>query len=257
MKKFKSLASTLIKKKNLVIPITVVTAISLGILTGCGAYTNSNAKGDPLMPSATVESVVETEDETETTTQKPEETTTQKPDEAKDEKTERQNQDADPTEEASKETTQSSNEAKPSTQHTNQSTEHTTQAHVHNFKSETYYTTETQTVHHDAVTHTVHHDAVTHQETKYKTETIERGGYLCDDGAFFEDEGVAAKYCSDHGGIGYCSWKQRETVQVPHTETVVDQAAYDETVVDKPAWDEKVEIQVAHTREVCSCGATK
>ena len=241
------------KKKNLVITITVVTAISLGILTGCGAYTNSNAKGDPLMPSATVESVVETEDETETTTQKPEETTTQKPDEAKDEKTERQNQDADPTEA----TTQQSDDTKPSTQHTNQSTEPTTQAHVHNFKPETYYTTETQTVHHDAVTHTVHHDAVTHQETKYKTETIERGGYMCDDGAFFEDEGVAAEYCSDHGGIGYCSWKQTETVQVPYTETIIDQAAYDETVIDKPAWDEKVEVQVAHTRNVCSCGATK
>lgn len=244
------------KKKNLVITITVVTAISLGILTGCGAYTNSNAKGDPLMPSTTVESVVETEDETETTTQKPEETTTQKPDEAKDEKTERQNQDADPTEEADKETVHQSNDTKPSTHSTNQSTEPTTQAHVHNFKPETYYTTETQTVHHDAVTHTVHHDAVTHQETKYKTETIERGGYLCDDGAFFEDEGAAAAY-ADENLLGYCSWKQTETVQVPYTETVVDQTAYDETVTDKPAWDETVEVQVAHTREVCSCGATK
>lgn len=248
------------KKKNLVITITVVTAISLGILTGCGAYTNSNAKGDPLMPSATVESVVETEDETETTTQKPEETTqkteettTQKPDEAKDEKTERQNQDADPTEAT---TTQQSNDTKPSTQPTNQSTEPTTQAHVHNFKPETYYTTETQTVHHDAVTHTVHHDAVTHQETKYKTDTIERDGYMCDDGAFFEDIDEAAAYCNERI-LGYRSWTQRETVQVPYTETVVDQAAYDETVTDKPAWDEKVEVQVAHTREVCSCGATK
>ena len=247
------------KKKNLVITITVVTAISLGILTGCGAYTNSNAKGDPLMTSATVESVVETEDETETTTQKPEETTqkpeettTQKPDEAKDEKTERQNQDADPTEA----TTQETNDTKPSTQPTNQSAEPTTQAHVHNFKPETYYTTETQTVHHDAVTHTVHHDAVTHQETKYKTETIERDGYLCDDGAFFEDAGEAAAYSVEHL-LGYCSWKQTETVQVPYTETVVDQAAYDETVTDKPAWDETVEVQVPHTREVCSCGATK
>lgn len=254
MKKFKSLASTLIKKKNLVLTITVVTAISLGILTGCGAYTNSNAKGDPLMPSTTVESVVETEDETETTTQKPEETTTQKPDEAKDEKTERQNQDADPTEA----TTQETNDTKPSTQHTNQSTEPTTQAHVHNFKSETYYTTETQTIHHDAVTHTVHHDAITHQETTYTTETqdVEHSGYACSCcGSCYESRSAAQNCC----GVGYSDWiwTTTETVQVPYTETVVDQAAYDETVTDKPAWDEKVEVQVAHTREVCSCGATK
>ena len=49
-------------------------------------------------------------------------------------------------------------------------------------------------------------------------------------------------------------------LQVPHTETVtvVDQEAWDETVVDTPAWDETVEVQVPHTRTVCSeCGATK
>ena len=247
------------KKKNLVITITVVTAISLGILTGCGAYTNSNAKGDPLMPSTTVESVVETEDETETTTQKPEETTTQKPDEVKDEKTERQKQDADPTET----TTQQSNDTKPSTQPTNQSTEPTTQAHVHNFKSETYYTTETQTVHHDAVTHTVHHDAVTHQETvtTYTTETQKVHKFECRDcGATFDSDAAANDHmmnCEHYSG--YTDYYESVQVQVPHTETVtvVDQAAYDETVTDKPAWDEKVEVQVPHTREVCSCGATK
>ena len=238
MKKFKSLASTHIRKIAILL---VISTLSSTILCSCGDDKNST------------QIETETEDETETTTQKPEETTTQKPDEAKDEKTERQNQDADPTEAT---TAHQSNDTKPSTQPTNQSTEPTTQAHVHNFKPETYYTTETQTVHHDAVTHTVHHDAVTHQETKYKTETIERDGYLCDDGAFFEDEGVAAMYADEHL-LGYCSWTQRETVQVPYTETVVDQAAYDETITDKPAWDETVEVQVAHTREVCSCGATK
>ena len=237
MKKFKSLASTHIRKIAILL---VISTLPSTILCSCGDDKNST------------QIETETEDETETTTQKPEETTTQKPDEAKDEKTERQNQDADPTEA----TTQQSNDTKPSTQHTNQSTEPTTQAHVHNFKPETYYTTETQTIHHDAVTHTVHHDAVTHQETKYKTETIERDGYLCDDRAFFENEVDAANYADEHL-LGYCSWTQRETVQVPYTETVVDQAAYDETVTDKPAWDEKVEVQVPHTREVCSCGATK
>lgn len=235
MKKFKSLASTHIRKIAILL---VISTLSSTILCSCGDDKNST------------QIEAETEDETETTTQ---ETTTQKPDEVKDEKTESQKQDADPTET----TTQETNDTKPSTQPTNQSTEPTTQAHVHNYnKSETYYTTETQTVHHDAKTHTVHHDAVTHQETKYKTETIERAGYLCDDGAFFENAVDAARYADEHL-LGYCSWKQTETVQVPYTETVVDQAAYDETVVDKPAYDEKVEVQVPHTRQVCSCGATK
>ena len=227
MKKFKSLASTHIRKIAILL---VISTLSSTILCSCGDDKNST----------------QIEEETE-------ETTTQKPDEVKDEKTERQNQDADPTEA----TTQQSDDTKPSTQHTNQSAEPTTQAHVHNYnKTETYYTTETQTVHHDAKTHTVHHDAVTHQETKYKTETIGRDGYLCGDGTFFEDEVAAARYADEHL-LGYCSWTQTETVQVPYTETVVDQAAYDETVTDKPAWDETVEVQVAHTREVCSCGATK
>lgn len=245
MKKFKSLASTHIRKIAILL---VISTLSSTILCSCGDDKNSTQ--------------IETmnEDETETTTQKPEETTTQKPeetttqksDEVKDEKTERQNQDADPTEA----TTTQSDDAKPSTQPTTQATEPTTQAHVHNFKPETYYTTETKTVHHDAKTHIVHHDAVTHQETTYKTETIERGGYRCWDGAFFESEADAARYADEHL-LGYCSWKQTETVQVPYTETVVDQAAYDETVVDQEAYDETVEVQVAHTRNVCSCGATK
>lgn len=227
MKKFKSLASTHIRKIAILL---VISTLSSTILCSCGDDKNSTQ--------------IETE------------TTTQKPDEVKDEQTESQKQDADPTEA----TTQETNDAKPSTQHTNQST-NTEQAHVHKYtKSETYYTTETQTVHHDAVTHTVHHDAVTHQETTYTTETqtIETNGYFCDDGAFFEDAGAAAAYSVEHF-IGYCSGVKRETVtvQVPHTTTVVDQAAYDETVTDKPAWDEKVEVQVPHIREVCSCGATK
>lgn len=226
MKKFKSLASTHIRKIAILL---VMSTLSSTILCSCGDDKNSTQI----------------------------ETTTQKPDEVKDEKTESQKQDADPTET----TTQETNDAKPSTQHTNQSAEPTTQAHVHKFDSEeTYYTTETKTIHHDAVTHTVHHDAVTHQETTYTTETqtIETDGYLCDDGAFFTDSVAAGNYCLEHF-IGYCSWTKRETVtvQVPHTTTVVDRAAYDETVVDQEAYDEKVEVQVPHTRQVCSCGATK
>ena len=41
-----------------------------------------------------------------------------------------------------------------------------------------------------------------------------------------------------------------ETRMVPHTTTV--------TIVDQEAYDEVVEVQVEHTRTVCSeCGATK
>ena len=218
MKKFKSLASTHIRKIAILL---VISTLSSTILCSCGDDKNSTQ----------IETMIEEETE---------ETTTQETSETKTEQTERQNQEADPTED----TTQST---KPTTE----------QAHVHTWTTETYYTTETQKVHHDAVTHTVHHDAVTHQETKYKTETIERDGYLCDDGTFFENMADAAKYANDHL-LGWCSWMQTETVQVPYTETVVDQAAYDETVTDKPAWDETVEVQVPHTRTVCSkCGATK
>lgn len=224
MKKFKSLASTHIRKIAILL---VISTLSSTILCSCGDDKNSTQ--------------IETE------------TTTQKPDEVKDEKTESHKQDADPTEV----TTQETNDAKPSTQHTNQSSS-TEQTHVHKYKSETYYTTETQTVHHDAVTHTVHHDAVTHQETTYTTETqdVEHDGYACSGcGACYDSRGAAQNCC----GVGYSdwTWTTTETVQVPHTTTVVDQAAYDETVVDKPAWDEKVEVQVPHTREVCSCGAVK
>ena len=234
MKKFKSLASTHIRKIAILL---VMSTLSSTILCSCGDDKNSTQ----------IETMIEEETE---------ETTTQKPDEVKDEKTESQKQDADPTE-----TTTQANDTKPSTQHTSQSAEPTTQAHVHKFDSEeTYYTTETKTIHHDAVTHTVHHDAVTHQETTYTTETqtIETNGYFCDDGAFFESMADAANYADEHL-LGWYSGVKRETVtvQVPHTTTVIDQAAYDETVTDKPAYDEKVEVQVPHTRQVCSCGATK
>lgn len=220
MKKFKSLASTHIRKIAILL---VISTLSSAILCSCDDDKNST------------QIETETEDETDVTTQE----NTEKP--VKDTTTEQTvNQDADTTEEADKETAHQSNDTKPSTQPTTQST-NTEQDHVHNFKSETYYTTETQTV---------HHDAVTHQETTYTTETqvIERDGYMCDDGTFFENAVDAAWYADEHS-FGYCSWVKSETVtvQVPHTTTVVD----------KPAWDEEVEVQVPHTRNVCSCGATE
>ena len=221
IKKFKSLASAHIGKIAILL---VISTLSSTILCSCGDDKNST------------QIETETEDETDVTTQE----NTEKP--VKDTTTEQPvKQDADSTEVADKETAHQSDDTKPSTTpHTSQST-NTEQTHVHKFTQETYYTTETQTV---------HHDAVTHQETTYTTETqtIETNGYFCDDGAFFEDAGEAAAYSVEHL-LGYCSGVKRETVtvQVPHTTTVVD----------KPAWDEEVEVQVPHTRNVCSCGATE
>lgn len=221
MKKFKSLASTHIRKIAILL---VICTLSSTILCSCGDDKNSTQ----------IETMIEEETE---------ETTTQETSETKTEQTERHNQDADSTEDTAQETAHQSNSTQSSTtQSTTQSTKTTTeQAHVHTWTTETYYTTETQKV---------HHDAVTHQETTYTTETqtIETAGYLCDDGAFFTDEIAANEYCYAHL-LGYCSWVKSETVtvQVPHTTTVVD----------KPAWDEKVEVQVPHTRNVCKCGATK
>ena len=238
MKKFKSLASTHIRKIAILL---VISTLSSTILCSCGDDKNSTQ----------IETMIE------------EETTTQETSETKTEQTERQKQDADSTEDTAKKTTHQSNSTQSSTtQSTTQSTKPTTeQGHVHTWTTETYYTTEPQKVHRDAVTRVVHHDAVTHQETTYTTETqtIETAGYLCDDGAFFTDEIAANEYCYEHL-LGYRSWVKSETVtvQVPHTTTVVDQAAWDETVVDKPAYDETVDVQVPHTRTVCSkCGATK
>ena len=117
-KKFKSLASTLMKK-NLIVTFTVVTAISLGILTGCGAYQQANA--DPLtQPTTQIEQTIETEDNyqeteasgdiTETETQESTQESTQ---ETSEEQAELQNQDADPTEQ-----THNDNDNKPTTETT-------------------------------------------------------------------------------------------------------------------------------------------
>ena len=156
-------------------------------------------------------------------------------------------QDKDPTEATTQGTTQSNNNTtQPTT--TTQTTESTKPAHVHTWTTETYYTTETQTVHHDAVTHVVHHDAVTH--------TVHHDGcYTCKScGATFTSSEAAGAHCTNSmscytaGYSGSPGWD----------EEVVDTPAWDETVVDTPAWDETVEVQVPHTRSVCSeCGATK
>lgn len=247
-RKFKSLASTHIKKSILLLVISSMSALML-----CSCGNNED--------SASIETDVT-------------EATTQTPTEATSEQTELENQDKDPTEATTQQTTQSTTQettTAPTTQ--TQTTESTNPAHVHTWTTETYYTTETQTVHHDAVTHTVHHDAVTHQETvtTYTTETTtvhHDGEYVCNGcGATFTSASAAADHCDNGSDTCYYSgytgrpgWDETVETQVPHTETVtvVDQEAWDETVVDTPAWDETVEVQVPHTRTVCSeCGATQ
>ena len=246
-KNFKSLASTHIKKSILLLVISSMSALML-----CSCGNNED--------SASIET-----DVTEATTQTPTEATT--------EQTELENQDKDPTEATTQGTTQQTTQT-PSTTGTTQTPGNTNQntqtpttenpAHVHTWTTETYYTTETQVVHHDAVTHIVHHDAVTHQEqvTTYTTETQSVERFMCCDcGATFDSASAADAHCmSCEHYSGFTNYYETVETQVPHTETqtVVDQAAWDETVVDTPAWDETVEVQVPHTRTVCSeCGATK
>ena len=199
MKKFKSLASTHIRKIAILL---VISTLSSTILCSCGDDKNSTQ----------IETMIEEETE---------ETTTQETSETKTEQTERQNQEADPTED----TTQST---KPTTE----------QAHLHTWTTETYYTTETQTIHHDAVTHqetvttyttetqTIHHDAT-------------NGDYYCGGcGAHFTSESAASDHCANGSDECFCAGYSGHG--------------------GSPAWDEKVEVQVPHTRTVCSkCGATK
>lgn len=245
-RKFKSLASTHIKKSILLLVISSMSALML-----CSCGNNED--------SASIETDVT-------------EATTQTPTEATSEQTELENQDKDPTEATTQQTTQSTIQETTTAPTTTQTTESTNPGHVHTWTTETYYTTETQVVHHDAVTHTVHHDAVTHQETvtTYTTETTtvhHDGSYrCCGCGATFNSESAVISHCESNidclaaGYVGTPGYDETVTVQVPHTETVtvVDQEAWDETVVDTPAWDETVEVQVPHTRSVCSeCGATK
>ena len=108
----------------------------------------------------------------------------------------------------------------------------------------------------------VHHDDVTHTETTYTTETntiYHDGGshevFQCRDcGAQFTDHaavidhvyatehlsGLVSNFESDPG------WDEVVETQVPHTTTVVDQAAYDEAVAEK--------IEYTYCSE---CGAEK
>ena len=279
----KKLASTLMKK-NLIVTITVVTAISLGILTGCGAVNQANA--DPLtQPTTQIEQTIETEnnyqeteasdDITETETQESTQESTQ---ETSEEQAELQNQDADPTEAT---TQQSGNQndtqsTSPTTQTQNPSAE---QQHTHTWVTETRY----RTVHHDAVyenqtiiDQAAYDETVVDQaawdETTYTTEEQqvwhegEQIKYIeFSDGTMIpaSDSAAWAAYSDAHPDCGYSTtwvttegYYTTEYVQVPHvvhhdavTHVVHhDAVTHVEKVMVKDAYDE----QVPYTVTVCS-----
>lgn len=269
------------KNKSLIVTITVVTALSLGILTGCGAYQQANA--DPLTNPTQIEQTIEIEDETETqesteSTQEATQESSEATQETSTEQQELQNQDADPTE-------QSHNDNKPNNIETTDSKPSTEQAHTHTWVTETRY----RTVHHDAVyenktiidqaawDETVV-DQAAWDETTYTTEEqqVWHDGesikyYKFDDGTLIpvSDPAAIEAYINAHPECGYGvtvitteGYYTTEYVQVPHvvhhdavTHVVHhDAVTHTEKVLVTDAYDE----QVPYTVTVCSeCGKEK
>lgn len=266
------------KNKSLIVTITVVTALSLGILTGCGAYQQANA--DPLTNPTQIEQTIEIEDETETqdSTESTQETTQESSEATQEtftEQQELQNQDADPTEQSHSHN--DNNDNKPNTTETTDSKPSTEQAHTHTWVTETRY----RTVHHDAVYENktiidqaawdetvVDQAAWDETVTTYTTETQtihHDGDYTCRGcGAHFTTEDAINNHCTQDincafaGWTGSPGWDETVEVQVPHTETVHhdavthvvhhDAVTHTEKVLVTDAYDE----QVPYTVEVCS-----
>ncbi len=239
-------------KKNLIVTFTVVTAISLGILTGCGAH-QATTSNDPLTNPTQIEQMVEEDGSSETT-----DATTQ----------------TSKKEEAPNETTQTDKE---------NTCEHT-------WETVTEYTTEIQLVHHDEETKTIvdkeawdeevkiqvphitHHEAVTHVvHHEEQWGNIEASGFQCDCGHFEPVYYFDCPVC--HGGTS-SNGTIYGKISDAWDETVVDQTAYDETTYTTEtqiihheaqthtetiaAYDEEVEVQVPHTVERCTeCGEEK
>lgn len=222
----KKLASTLMKNKSLIVTITVVTALSLGILTGCGAYQHANS--DPLTNSTQIEQTVEDETEDQESSE-----ITQETSESTQEETDTTENDTKPEVESEEPTEDNQETAHVHSWETKTITEYTTETVTVVDKpawdepayDETAYREETTIVHHDAVTHIVHHDA--------EYGMVEADGFQCDCGNF-QDHYFDCPVC--HGGttaVGYVYGLIKE--------------AYDEVVVDQAAWDETVTTQVPYT----------
>jgi hypothetical protein len=242
----KKLASTLMKK-NLIVTITVVTALSLGILTGCGAVQHANA--DPLTNPTQIEQTVEDETETQDSSEATQET-------------------SESTQEVCEHNWVEETYYTTEIQTVHHDAETTTVVDKEAYDEQvvdkaawdetvTTYTTETQTIHHDAVTHTVHHDEVGHlEETDIHYDPM---GYDC------TWEWVVDSPAWDEIVVDTPAWDEQVTVQIPHTSTVHHDATYKtvhheaqthtETV---DAYDEEVEVEVPHTHTVCTeCGEEK
>ncbi len=232
------------------------------VLSGCildeeATVTDTNAETTEETTVETTEEETEDDKETEESVDKEEDnqdketTASEKKENTEEEKAE--------TEEATEEkvetkpaTSEKKEEAQATTQTTTQpaSSDTTLETPVEN----TTPTPETPAVHeHNWVAETIHHEAVTHTETQttYTTETQtihHDGDYWCNTcGAHFSSAAEASAHCDSdincymNGYSGNGGWDETVTVQVPHTETV--------TITDKAAWDEVIYR--------CSCGATK
>ena len=228
------------KNKSLIVTITVVTALSLGILTGCGAYQSSNS--DPLTNSTQIEQSIDAEGE-------------------------------------DKEAEENSSKAQETCEH--------------NWVEETYYTTETQVVHHDAETITIVDkeawdeqvvdkaawdetvvDQAAYDETTYTTETTwihhdEEGHW---ETPIIQDDDGWHEGGEDYWVVDKAAWDEEVTTQVPHTthhDAVTHVVHHDATyktvhhdavthTEHRDAYDEEVEVQVPHTIERCTeCGEEK
>ena len=262
------------KNRSLIVTITVVTALSLGILTGCGAYQQANA--DPLTNPTQIEQTIEIEDETET--QESTESTQESKDsseatqETSTEQQELQNQDADPTEQ-----THNDNDNKPNTTETTDSKPSTEQAHTHTWVTETRY----RTVHHDAVyenktiidqaawdetvvDQAAWDETVTTYTTEYQIVHHDGDYTCCGCGAHFTTADAVNAHIEQNSTCFFAGWTgspgydEEVAVQVPHTETVHhdavthivhhDAVTHTEKVLVTDAYDE----QVPYTVEVCS-----
>lgn len=237
--RFKSLKNKSKKYYTLLISL----ALSISILSGCSNNSDSSDKAEAK--ETTTEQITEADSEMiETSSKKDDKTESNKKTtetsttESKNEKNKKQTT----TEVA---TTEVTTEASKPTTEAPKTTEVAAPVHTHTWTTETYYTTETQTIHHDPITHT-------EEQTTYTEEEYGRHVYCCDCGRVFDLDDPALfdhiYECPSHGSG--CTGVKYETRMVPHTTTV--------TIVDQEAYDEVVEVQVEHTRTVCSeCGATK
>jgi hypothetical protein len=315
------------KKRNIIIAAIALVVLIGGTIAGICIFNSKNKKDDKSAESGTgdntkVEATTDltTEDVAISTTEKITENTTEKSTYLTIEKTTENTTENKPIGTESADTSDRNTTEKVTETITEKLAEDNSgeQTHVHNWKTETYYSVEKKTVHHDEVSHVVHHDAVTHtEEQTHWVNYTDLGIYElpgCDleasecpcpghhDGCWVchycgqtfptvaainrhyeEIERMEIDNIATHEDLGngmhrytYKDMELQASIEehlcwgyqgssgwddqklVTETVTVVDKEAYDETIVDNPAWDEIVEMEVPHTREVCSeCGAVR